>query len=184
MRRLFGSFVLVFALIAIGCESDHPAGPTDDALVERTAESLGLSLPANHRGADLLAGRATTAGGGLERIVEVLAVNTRRGAFGRYRVTLPTLDLFFSVEVTCLTVEEDTAWVGGVISETNASFVEVGTVSYFYAVDNRFLFGGGDPDVVSTARFNDVDGEDLLFCADTPLLLPPAEVIEGGVLVR
>jgi hypothetical protein len=81
-----------------------------------------------------------------------------------------------------MTVEGNTAWVAGHISDTNAGFVTVGTVSYFYAIDNGE--GGNAPaDVISTARINDVAGEDQLFCADKPLLLPSFPIEQGNVQV-
>lgn len=96
---------------------------------------------------------------------------------------LTALDLFFTVDVSCMSIVGNTAWVGGIISDTNASFVQVGSVSYFYAIDNGE--GSAAPaDVVSTARFNDIAGEDLRFCDEQPLLLPSFEIQQGNVQVR
>ncbi len=102
---------------------------------------------------------------------------------GSYTIRLTSPGLFFSVDVSCMAIEGNTAWVAGLISETNASFIQVGSVSYFYAVDN----GEGaeaSTDVVSSARINDVAGEDQLFCSDRPLLLPSFPIEQGNVQVR
>ena len=71
----------------------------------------------------------------------------------------------------------------GIISDSNAGFIEIGSVSYFYARDNGE--GSAAPaDIVSTARINDVEGEDRIFCADRPLLLPSFPIQYGNVQVR
>ncbi len=104
-------------------------------------------------------------------------------AGGSYKVELTSLGLFFEVDVTCMATEGNTAWIAGVISDTNAGFVQVGSVSYFYAIDNG---EGSDAaaDIVSTARINDVEGEDLRFCEDRILLLPSFPIQYGNVQVR
>ena len=102
---------------------------------------------------------------------------------GKYTIRLTGPDLFFTVQVSCLAVEGNTAWVGGHIIESNADFVEIGSVSYFYAIDN----GRGPhapPDIVSTARFNDELGQDLVFCENRDLFLEPFEIDGGRVRIR
>lgn len=104
-------------------------------------------------------------------------------AEGSYRITLTDPSLFFSVDVTCMATEGNTAWVAGVISDSNAPFIQLGSISYFFAIDNGE--GANAPaDVVSNARINDVEGEDLLFCQDRPLLLPSFPITQGNVQVR
>lgn len=105
------------------------------------------------------------------------------GATGSYRIRLTEPGLFFEVDVSCMAVVGNTAWIAGHISNTNAGFIEVGSVSYFYAID------GGEgtdapADVLSTARINDVEGEDRLFCQDRPLLLPSFPIEQGNIQVR
>ncbi|MDH3223908.1 MAG: hypothetical protein OEO23_09340 [Gemmatimonadota bacterium] len=104
-------------------------------------------------------------------------------AAGSYKIELTALDLFFEVEVSCMAVDGNTAWVAGHIRDSNAGFIEIGSVSYFYAIDNG-EGAGSTPDVVSTARINDVAGEDLLFCADRPLILDSFPIQSGNVQVR
>lgn len=104
-------------------------------------------------------------------------------ASGSYRVNLTAPGLFFEVDVTCVSLVANTAWVAGQISATNAPFIQVGSVSYFYAIDNG-EGAGAAPDIVSTARINDVAGEDTRFCTERPLLLPSFPIEQGNVQVR
>lgn len=102
---------------------------------------------------------------------------------GSYRIEFTATGLYFVVTVTCMAVEGNTGWVAGIITETNWSIIRLGTVSYFYAIDN----GEGAPavpDRVSSARINDVAGEDLRFCTERPLLLPAFDVQLGNVQVQ
>lgn len=100
---------------------------------------------------------------------------------GSYKIVLPN-GLFFEADVTCVTVDGSTGWVGGVIRDTNAGIVDVGSTSMFYAIDNGE--GGEDADVVSLAAFNQPEGVDLAFCAEQPLELAPLTVTDGNVQVR
>jgi hypothetical protein len=102
---------------------------------------------------------------------------------GSYKVERTDTGIFFTVDVTCMTVVGDTGWVAGIISETNAPTVRVGTVSYFWAVDN----GEGEnalADVVSTARINDRPESANEFCTQRPRILPPNNVQFGNVQIR
>lgn len=100
---------------------------------------------------------------------------------GSFKVVLPN-GLFFEADVTCLAVDGATGWVGGVVRDTNAGVVQVGSTSMFYAVDGGEGAGAGD--VVSLAAFNQPGGADLGFCQDRPLELPPLQVTGGNVQVR
>jgi hypothetical protein len=102
-------------------------------------------------------------------------------ASGSFKVVLPS-GLFFEADVTCVTVDGGTGWVGGVIRATNAGVVIIGSVSTFYAIDGGE--GEGSGDIVSTAAFNAAAGADLAFCANQPLALPPLTVSDGNVQVR
>lgn len=100
---------------------------------------------------------------------------------GSFKVVLPN-GLFFEADVTCMAVDGNTGWVGGLIRDTNAAVVVVGSVSTFYAIDGGE--GAGAADIVSTAAFNGAAGADVAFCADRPLALPPLAVADGNVQVR
>lgn len=84
------------------------------------------------------------------------------------------------VDVTCLTVQGNRAWVAGIISRSSIDAL-VGTVSYFYATNNGE--GVGTSDEVSLVRAGDVAGQDLVFCEELPILLPNREVLHGNVNV-
>lgn len=104
-------------------------------------------------------------------------------ANGSYKIEFTATGLYFIVSVTCMAVEGNTGWVAGIISESTLPIVQVGTVSYFYAIDNG-EGGQAAPDRVSIARINDVAGEDQVFCTQRPLLLPAFDIQQGNVQVR
>ncbi len=102
---------------------------------------------------------------------------------GSYQIRRTDLGTAFTVDVTCLSVVGNQAWIAGRIASSDQPGVVVGTISYFYAIDNGE--GADAPaDIVSLARINDREGEDLLFCANRPTLLPPRTVLLGNVQIR
>jgi hypothetical protein len=101
---------------------------------------------------------------------------------GSYRVERTDTGVFFTVDVRCMTVVGNTAWVAGRITETNSPAIRVGTVSYFWAVDGGE--GAGAQDIVSIARINDRDEAEAEFCTTLPKLLPPLAVEMGNVQIR
>lgn len=100
---------------------------------------------------------------------------------GSYKIVLPN-GLFFEADVSCVTVDGSTGWVGGVIRDTNAGIVEVGSTSMFYAIDNGE--GGTDADIVSLAAINRDPGADVQFCTEQLVELAPLTVTDGNVQVR
>lgn len=89
----------------------------------------------------------------------------------------------WDVEVTCLSVVGNTAWIGGIIRNARGGLPRDGTVSYFYVIDN----GEGDNNAVdraSAVRLNDLAGEDQTFCNLRPLLLPASDIAHGNIQVR
>ena len=141
------------------------------------APSFGLAAP---RHAAVGAGHVQSPAGLREFTFHALELASG-GATGSYKVVLPS-GLFFEADVTCLAVEGGTGWVGGVIRSSNAAVVVIGSTSMFYAIDNGE--GGEGVDVVSLAAFNLGAGQDLAFCEERPLLLPPLTVTDGNVQVR
>ena len=80
-----------------------------------------------------------------------------------------------------MTVRNDTAWVAGIIRQTNHPVLVPGRVSYFWAVDGGE--GEGAIDKVSIARINDEPGEDRRFCRITPdeaFSRLPGVIVEHG----
>ena len=102
---------------------------------------------------------------------------------GSYQIRRTDLGVGFTVDVKCLSVVGNGAWVGGHIASSTQAGVNVGTVSYFYAFDNG---EGSDasPDIVSIARINDVPAALEEFCTERPQLLPPRNVLLGNVQIR
>jgi hypothetical protein len=102
---------------------------------------------------------------------------------GQAHIDRKDQDVAWDVDVTCLSVSGNTAWIGGIIQNQRGDVAINGRISYFYVIDN----GEGDnasADVASAIRVNDVAGEDLAFCSDQPLLLPASPVEHGNVQVR
>lgn len=132
-----------------------------------------------------------SATGGVQRIrsdeLWVLGFNAVRhadgSATGNYHVDRQDLGITFDVDVTCLTVVGDTAWIGGIIRKVKGPLVIEGTVSYFYVIDNGE--GSDAPvDIASAIRINDLAGRDQVFCQDRPLLLSRGPIDFGNLQVR
>lgn len=123
------------------------------------------------------------AGEGLRNFTFHAMLRPDGSAQGSYQIHRTDLGTVFSVDVTCLTIVGNRAWIGGIIASTNDPTIRVGTVSYFYAIDNGE--GSDAPaDIVSLARVNDLAGRDIEFCTTLPTLLPPRQVQLGGVQIR
>lgn len=132
-----------------------------------------------------------SASGGIQRIrgddLWVMGFNAVRhadgSATGNYHVDRQDLGIKFDVDVTCLSVVGDTAWIGGVIRKVDGPVVIEGTVSYFFVVDKGE--GSDAPvDVASAIRINDVAGQDLVFCRDRPVQLSRGPIDFGNLQVR
>jgi hypothetical protein len=102
---------------------------------------------------------------------------------GHAHVDRKDLDAAWDVEVTCLSVVGNTAWIGGIIRNARGALPVNGTVSYFYVIDNG-EGGNSPPDRASAVRINDAAGEDIEFCTLRPLLLANTEIAHGNVQVR
>lgn len=158
------------ALILLACS--EPVGP-QLARVEQVS-----ALSAGHRVVG--AGHVQQATG-LREFTFHAVQDTDGGAGGSFKVVLPN-GLFFEADVTCVSVNGSTGWVGGVIRASNAAPVVLGSVSTFYAIDNGE--GGAAADIVSIATFNGGAGGDTAFCANQPLVLAPQTVTGGNVQVQ
>ncbi len=105
---------------------------------------------------------------------------------GGYRVHRHDIDAWFTVDATCMEVVGNTAWVGGIIADTNVpNIIRVGAVSYFFATDDGE--GAGAADRVSRARTNDAAGQDRNFCnlKPTGIFDPnPLTILQGNVQLR
>lgn len=101
---------------------------------------------------------------------------------GSYKVVLPN-GLFIESDVTCVTVDGHTGFVGGVIRASNAGAVVIGSTSMFHATDNG-EGGDGAPDVVGLLAFNRGEGADLGFCQNRSIEFQELTVTDGNVEVR
>jgi hypothetical protein len=177
MFRVLCSIIGV-AIVAVGCAVDSPIAPTAPAGIgSAAAEGVTESATGSaHKIRPLPDGELFV----LTFTAEKRADGT---STGYAHVDRKDLDAAFDVDVTCVSVVGNTAWVGGIIRNARGNVARDGTISYFYVIDNGE--GEGAPaDVTSAIRVNDREGEDIRFCTERPLLLPATEIAHGNVQVR
>lgn len=178
MHRPLWSCLVV--LVAVAC--------SDSAVAPRVkAESLGSPAAS-------IGGIVASANGSAHRIrplpdgeLWVLTFSATKFADGSVNgvahIDRHDLGVSWSVDVTCLSVVGNTAWIGGIIRNSKGGLPRDGTVSYFYVIDNGD--GASDPvDRASAVRLNDQAGEDIAFCTDRPLGLVATDIAHGNVQVR
>jgi hypothetical protein len=102
---------------------------------------------------------------------------------GNARIDRQDLGISWNLDVTCLAVQGNTAWIAGIIRNASGPVIREGTVSYFYVIDNGEGEGAA-PDVASAVRINDLAGQDQEFCQLRPLALTPSPIAHGNVQVR
>ena len=179
MHRVVGSIVAALLITGCGYEGRLPVAPTG---------------PPAGASANSLAGVVESAVGSAHRIrplpdgeLWVLTFNAEKrsdGAVTGYaHVDRKDLNAAWDVDVTCLSVVGNTAWIGGIIRNSRGALPRDGTVSYFYVIDNG-EGAGAAPDRASAIRLNDAAGEDIRFCTDRPLLLPASDIAHGNVQVQ
>lgn len=176
MQRITPITGMAIALLAVACDSPvtEPVGMADAFAASASPEAVIASAT----------GAAHRIRGGE---IWVLSFNANKRAngtvTGQYRVDRMDIPVSFNVDVTCMSVSGNTAWIAGIIRNQAGDIAIDGTVSYFYVIDNDEGPNGGG-DIVSGLRLNDVAGEDTRFCEDKPLLLPQVPVELGNVQVR
>lgn len=176
MRRIHRNLIFAPLAILVACERAAPTEPS----VARTDVLSSAMLPAAN-------GSGHYFSGGEQRTFAFSAISHANGSVsGQFQIVIHAIDRYIQADVTCVTVRNDTAWVGGVVSKTNHPAVIPGRVSYFWTVDGGE--GPGAEDKVSTARINDAVGQDAAFCALTPdeefSRLPGNIVQRGNVQVH
>jgi hypothetical protein len=174
MRRWI--LLVPFVLVAAAC--DQPVEPVQPLGLARTA-----SLE-DHGVVQSASGGAHRLTGGEPFILSFQANKRADGSVtGTYHVDVMALGATVDVNVTCMSVVGNIAWVAGIIEKSDSPLVRVGTVSYFYAIDN----GEGTADAadqISALRLNDLAGEDQVFCNLRPLLLSRRAIDFGNIQVR
>ena len=164
----------VLAGVLSGC--DTPTSPALIASAVRPSFSVGAPIVVSGSG-------HIEAGDGLRNLTFHAVKHPDGSVSGSYQIRRTDLGVGFTVDVKCLTVVGNGAWIGGLIASATQAGVNVGTVSYFYAFDNG---EGSDapPDIVSIARINDVPAALEEFCTELPQILPPRNVLFGNVQIR
>jgi hypothetical protein len=165
----------------VACDAHEPT-----AIPRAVAANPGMQLT-GELGAAVVQGQVSTPSGAGRRIVTVFAAQSASGqATGSYRVEFTATGLYWVTTVSCVSIDEKTAWVAGHITETNIPTLILGRVSYFYVTDN----GKPHPvnevpaDVISTAKINDPLGEDVVFCTDHPRSLVTLNGLTGDIDIR
>ena len=171
--------ILASSFVLAACGTDRPTAPALlSAPVTNTAEDMWLVTGSGHT--DL------PVSGDMRGFTFHAKRNPDGTASGSYRLFRHDTGLWFTVDVTCVSVAGNTAWVAGIISDTNApGTIIVGRVSYFYAIDGGE--GVGTIDKISRARINDQAGQDAVFCALKPTTIfdpNPLTILEGNVQLR
>lgn len=179
MRIVRSTFTLGIALLATACsEQATVLGP--QAAAEDPAIASGFA--AHGPGHRVVGSGHVEMAAGLREFTFHAIEHPGEGVSGSYKVVLPN-GLFFEADVTCMAVDGATGWVAGIIRDSNAAVVEIGSGSMFYAIDNG-EGAASEADVVSIAAFNQGEGADLEFCDERPLELGPLSVTGGNVQVR
>ena len=177
MFRVAWSIVAVLSLAA--CSGKPPAAPS---FAGPTESSTALS------------GVVESASGSAHRIrplpdgeLWVLTFNAEKRAdgtvVGQAHIDRKDLDAAWDVEVTCMSVVGNRAWIAGIVRNARGAIPRDGTVSYFYVTDNG-EGSDGPLDRASGIRINDLPGQDQVFCTGRPLTLPDSEIAHGNVQVR
>ena len=177
MNRIISSGLVL--LVAVAC--------SESAVAPGALKSLGGPAAS-------IGGVVESASGSAHRIrplpdgeLWVLTFNAEKRAdgtvTGNAHVDRKDVDAAWDIEVTCLSVVGNTAWIGGIARNSRGGVVRDGTVGYFYVIDRGE--GESDPvDRASAVRINDRAGEDIAFCNLRPLLLAATDIAHGNVQVR
>jgi hypothetical protein len=172
--------MLAAAALAVACDS---SATSPDSSPRATAPDALLN--ASHNGVIASAtGSAHRIRGDELWVLAFSAVKRADGTTtGNARIDRKDLGISWNLDVTCMAVQGNTAWIAGIIRNASGPVIREGTVSYFYVIDNG---EGADapPDVASAVRINDVAGQDEEFCQLRPLALPPSPIAHGNVQVR
>ena len=180
--RITRQATLAIVLVTLAaCDTTEPT-----AISSARSTLPGIQLT-GELGAAVVQGEVSTPSGTQRRIVTVQAVQSASGeASGSYRVEFSATGLYWVTTVSCVSIEGNTAFVAGHITETNIPTLILGRVSYFYVTDN----GKPHPvnevpaDVISTAKINDPLGEDNVFCTLHPRSLPVLTGLTGDIDIR
>lgn len=181
------------SLVIAGALAACAEAPTTPTPIASSAHAIGSLLDPDGHGvaASVVVGPVTIhVTGAAHRAFDdrpiILNVNARSradgGADGHYYFRQVFNGLWIRVGVTCVSTRADNeAWVAGVIEDSSSPGL-IGTVSYFYTFDNGE--GGASTDVVSLTAGGEPEGEDAVFCADQPEILPQREVLHGEISVE
>jgi hypothetical protein len=177
MFRVVWSIVAVLSLAA--CSGKPPVAPSLAGPTGSSASEEGVVASASgsaHRIRPLPDGELWV----LTFSANKLADGTTTGYA---HVERKDLDVTFDIDVTCMSVVGNVAWIAGIARNSKGGLVQDGTVSYFYVFDNGE--GEGAPvDRASAVRINDRAGQDIVFCTDRPVILPVTDIAHGNVQVR
>ena len=176
MRRV----ALAAACVVVACSDGSP--PT--AALRPSPDSRSSSVSAGVT--QSASGSAIRWTGGEPFIQSFVANKHAHGTVrGGFHADAKSLNARFNVNVTCLSIEGNRAWIGGIISDSDTPLVQPGLASYFYVIDvGEGAIGAIQQDIVSALRINDAPGAEQTFCADRPTTLPSRRIEDGNVQVR
>ena len=176
MRKLSLIAVALFA----ACADQSAVAP------EMVAGSANRDAAASDRVIQSASGNAMRWSGGEPFILSFVANKHADGTVtGRYHADVKRLDARFDVRITCLTIEGNQAWVGGIIESSDSPLIGVGLASYFYVIDvGEGAVRAIQQDIVSALALNDTPGTEAAFCASRDLTLPSRRIEDGNAQVR
>lgn len=183
MRRT-GMLTAVLATMTAGA-CDSPSAP--DAATGPGLDPDGM-VAAMSSSQAAVTGRATGSAhrefDGKPIILSFSAIQRADGTVtGEYFYHAVALDQRIRVNVTCMSIVGNQAFVAGTIVDASPNLAfTIGTVSYFYTRDNG-EGASAEADEVSLVRANDVPEAAQEFCIERPEILPNREVLHGNVNV-
>jgi hypothetical protein len=174
MRNTRFSLLVLCGVLFTACEQSLSEGPTAPAV---PSFSVGEGVSASATGS----GGFVQANGELRKFA-FAATTFRDGSVGgRFELVAGDADLVAHGTVTCMTVIDNQAWVGGTLDRNSigAPF----THGWWRAVDNSAT---GEPDQISLAVVaNNPSGAlAAAFCETTPNFPPLNTVTHGSITIR
>ena len=160
---------------------------------DRSTPIAGAIAAPSNRSAALAPGVVQSAGGSAIRwtagepfLLSFMAKKHADGSVtGRFHADAKSLNARFDVTVTCLSVEGNHAWIGGIVESSATPLIGVGLATYFYVIDiGEGAIGAIQQDIVSGLRINDTPGSEQAFCAARETTLASRRIEDGNVQVH
>jgi hypothetical protein len=165
------SAALLCAVALLACANDGTTGPDSGPAFNASGVSAAATGSAH----------LIQANGELRKFTFAAITHADGSISGQFELVAGNADLVAHGTVTCMTVIDNQAWVGGTIDRNSigAAF----THGWFRAVDNA---GSGATDQVSLLVVANNPAGDLAraFCDGTPAFPPLNDIVQGNINIR